>query len=181
MKTIAMYRPRTLSTNLFQNALNNVYDDFDRFFEPFFGDSFLAPVNQIFQYQPAVDIKEKNNAYTLEMDLPGFDEKDIAVKVDGNNLVISTKKEETFSNEETAGNEKVNKKDEASPSKESEASQEHVFILKERKISAFSRAFKLPENSDGEQVKATFKNGVLSLEIPKKAEAQKRIIQINAA
>ncbi|MCL2440638.1 MAG: Hsp20/alpha crystallin family protein [Treponema sp.] len=147
MRTISLFRPNTI-----QNSLS----DFDRYFESFFGDSILSPSAAINRQIPAVDISENENSYILEMDLPGFDEKEIDVHVDGSNLSISSKQSEE-------------KKD------------ENTFILKERKTSTFQRSFKLPENADSQAVNASFKNGVLSLEIKKRAETQKRLIQINAA
>jgi HSP20 family protein len=154
MKTLTMYRPNTI-----QSALS----DFDRYFESFFGDSILAPAARIFSHVPAVDIQEAENAYVLDMELPGYDEKNIEIHVDGSNLSISSKQEET---EEKKG------KNEENPG---------TYILRERKGASFKRSFKLPENADPEGVSAVFKNGVLSLEIKKRAEAQKRTIQINAA
>jgi HSP20 family protein len=56
-----------------------------------------------------------------------------------------------------------------------------TYILRERRLSSFTRSFKLPENADSASVSAGFKNGILTLEINKRAEAQKRTIQINAA
>jgi HSP20 family protein len=148
MKAMTMYRP---------NAIQNALSDFDRYFESFFGDSPLAPATKIFNRLPAVDVRETEKAYVLDMELPGYDEKSIAVNVDNGNLSIESRLEE--SREDKKG---------------------ETYLLRERRSSAFSRSFKLPENADPESVTASFKNGVLSLEIGKRAEAQKRTIQINA-
>lgn len=148
MKTMTMYRPNTI-----QNALS----DFDRYFESFFGDSILAPASRILNRLPAVDIRETETAYVLDMELPGYDEKSIDIHVDGASLSIASKQEE-------AGETKK---------------EEGTYILRERRFNTFSRSFKLPDNSDPEAVTAVFKNGVLSLEIKKRAETQKRTIQIN--
>jgi len=146
MKTLSIYSPNTI-----QNALCDLNRlDFDRCVESFFGDSF-------FNQMPAMDIQETENAYVLEMDLPGYDEKNIDVHVDGSSLTIASKQEEKKSEEK------------------------NTYVLRERKTSSFTRSFKLPENADAEAVNASFKNGVLNLEIKKRAEAQKRMIQINAA
>jgi len=151
MKTMTMYRPATI-----QNALNN----FDKYFESFFGDSILTPAARIFNQMPTVDILENENAYVLEMDLPGYDEKNIDVHVDGTSITIASRQEsESEDKNETQG----------------------TYLLRERRVNSFSRSFKLPENADPEAVSAAFKNGVLKLEIKKRAEAQKRTIQINAA
>jgi HSP20 family protein len=144
MKTLTMYRPATI-----QNALS----DFDRYFESFFGDSMRQ------NYLPSVDIQETEKAYVLEMDLPGYDEKNIEVHVDGSSLTIASKQEEMKNANDEKG----------------------TYILKERRLSSFTRSFKLPENADSASVSAAFKNGILTLEINKRAEAQKRTIQINAA
>ncbi|MDR3019761.1 MAG: Hsp20/alpha crystallin family protein [Treponema sp.] len=143
MKTLTMYRPA---------VIHNALSDFDKYFDSFFGDSTAG----IFTHKPAVDIQETENSYLLDMELPGYDEKNIEVHVDGANLSISCKQAET----------------------ETESS---TYILRERKIKTFNRSFKLPENANPESVSAGFKNGVLTLNIPKRPEAQKRTIQINAA
>jgi HSP20 family protein len=149
MKTVTMYRPNTL-----QNALNG----FDRYFESFFGDSPLAPAARIFGHLPPVDVRETEKAFILDMELPGYDEKDIAVHVDGGSLSIESKVEETG---EDRGN-------------------DGAYILRERRINSFSRSFKLPENASPETIAAAFKNGILTLEIQKRPEAQKRMIKINS-
>jgi HSP20 family protein len=146
-----MYRPFTIG-----NALS----DFDRYLESFFGDSMLAPADRIFNHLPAVDVREKEDAYLLEAELPGYEEKDIQVHVDGNNLTIESKREEE--------KEKENGKNKGG-----------AYLIRERRTSSFSRSFKLPENADSSQVSASFKNGILSMEIKKRSEAQKRLIQIN--
>lgn len=151
MRAVSMYRPNTI-----ENALT----DFDRYFESFFGDSVLSPTARAYNRLPAVDVRETEKAYELEMDLPGYDEKNIEVHVDGGSLTISSKQEDSRE-------EKKNSKEDG------------TYILRERRINTFSRSFKLPENADSESVKAEFKNGVLKLEIHKRAEAQKRVIQIN--
>jgi len=153
MKTLAMYRP---------NSIQNALSDFDRYFESFFGDSLLAPAARMLNHIPAVDIQETESGYVMEMELPGYDEKNIEVHVDGSSLTISSKNEEA--REEKKNNESAG-----------------TYILRERKINSFSRSFKLPENADSEAVSAAFKNGILCLNIKKRAETQKRTIQINAA
>ena len=150
MKTITFYRP---------NTLQNIMSEFDNCLESL--DSLLPPVSKMFNHIPAVDVRETENSYILEMELPGYDEKKIDVHLDGSNLTIASKKE----------TEEENKTDENSGN----------FLIKERQIDSFSRSFKLPQNANPEAVKAAFKNGVLSLEIKKRAEAQKKAILINAA
>jgi len=140
------------------NTLQNIMSEFDNCLEGL--DSLLPPASRMFNHVPVVDVRETDGAYILEMELPGYDEKSIDVHVDGFNLTIASKKE--------TGEEKFDEK-------------MGVYLIKERRLNPFSRSFKLPQNANPEVVDAAFKNGVLSLEIKKRAEAQKRAILINAA
>jgi HSP20 family protein len=153
MKTLALYHPHS-------DALQNALSDFNRCFDSFFGNSILSPSGKTLNYLPAVDIQETENSYVMEMELPGFDEKNIEVNVDGSNLTVASRQEEK--------QEKRNEED-------------GNYILRERRNTTFSRTFQLPENADSSAVSAAFKNGILSLNIKKRAESQKRMIQINAA
>jgi HSP20 family protein len=147
MKTVSLYRPMSL-----ERAMN----DLNRYMESFF-DSPLAPAER--NHLPLVDVQETDNAYRVEAELPGFEEKNIQVHVDNGNLTIESAKEE----------DKKEKKDDG------------TYLIRERRTVSFSRSFKLPENADTEAVEAVFKNGVLTLEIKKREEApKKRLIQINA-
>jgi HSP20 family protein len=165
-----MYRP----------AIQNVLSDFDRCFESFLGDSFLTPAARLLNRLPPVDIRETETAYVLDMELPGYDEKNIDIRVDGSNLSIASKQDEaqpsaaaqSMTAAQTAITDRNAKDDGAD---------DETYVLKERRMSAFSRSFKLPENADPEAVTANFKNGILRLEINKRPEARKRTIQINAA
>jgi HSP20 family protein len=153
MKTVSLYRP---------GVLENALSDFDRYMESFFGDNFVNPSDRIFNRVPAVDVRENEKGYILEADLPGFDEKDIEIRLDGNNLIISSRKaEEKNSENADSGNKEGN------------------YLIRERRYTSFSRSFRLPENANPEAISASFKNGILSLEIGKRAEAQQRVILIS--
>ena len=148
-----MYRPNAIPSVL--NPLG--FGDFDRYLESFFGDSVLSPATKVCNCLPAVDVRETDKAYVLDMELPGFDEKDIEINVDGSSLSIASKQETAADSESDKG----------------------TWIIRERRLNSFSRSFKLPENANPETVTAGFKNGMLNLEIGKKEEAQKRTIPIN--
>jgi HSP20 family protein len=143
MKSVAMYRPVSIERAL---------QDFDRYMESFFGESSLSPAGRV----PAVDIREHDDHYTMEVELPGFDEKDVEIQVDGNTLSIASKREETRQEGPENGN----------------------FLLRERRMTSFSRSFSLPESADAENISAQFKKGVLNLDIKKRPETKKRVIQI---
>jgi HSP20 family protein len=98
---------------------------------------------------PAVDVVETGNAYELAADLPGIDEKNIEVKLAQGGLTIKGEKQE----------EKEEKKKD--------------YYLHERQIGSFERHFALPEGVDTDKIEASFKNGVLTVRLPKKPEAIK--------
>lgn len=113
---------------------------------------------------PKVDVKENKNAYTLEMELPGRTEKDVDIELDHDNLTIASVKEE--------------KKEEKKDNKDGKEAEK--YILKERKTSSFTRRFSLPSDVDAESINASFKNGVLTISMKKKALAEPKRIAIEA-
>ena len=146
MKSVTLYRP---------NVLENALSGFDRYLDSFFGDNFLSPSERILNRLPPVDVRETEKTYVLEMELPGFDEKNIEIRLDANKLTIESKNEE----QKNEGDDKR-------------------YLLRERRLSSINRSFMLPENADPEGISACYKNGILSLVVNKKPEAQQRLIQI---
>ena len=147
MKTLTFYRP-----NFWENALN----DFDRYMESFTGNSLLPVTERLFNTPPRIDIRDSEKAYFYEAELPGFEEKEIAIEVDNNILTISGSKEEI-----------------------KEEDRKEKYLLKERNVKSINRSFSLPDNADADDVKASFKNGVLTLEIGKKTSTVKKQIPIS--
>ena len=96
------------------------------------------------------------------MDLPGRNEQDVDIELDHNTLIISSKKEE-------------NRNEEAQEKKE-----KGKWLIRERRISSFRRSFTLPEDVNLEEVKASFKNGILSVKLPRRALPQPKKITIEA-
>ncbi|MCF7933783.1 MAG: Hsp20/alpha crystallin family protein [Spirochaetia bacterium] len=135
------------------NGLNYM-DEFDRFF----GNFWDLPSKGINAARvPSVDVRENDDAYVLEAELPGFGEGDVEVNVEKHILHISSKKEET---------------------KEEEKGE---YLMKERSVSSFQRSFALPEQVDEEQITGEFKNGVLTLTIPKTPVEKPKKIAIKLA
>ena len=93
------------------------------------------------------DISEKDGEYLLEAELPGFDKNDINVEVDGDTLTISATHSEENSEKDKDGN----------------------YVRRERRFGSFSRSFNV-EGIDTAKIKADYKNGVLSLNLPKAEE-----------
>lgn len=108
---------------------------------------------------PAVDIVEKDTAYEVTAELPGMDEKDIDVKVSDSGLTIKGEKSEETEEEEKG------------------------YYLHERRFGSFERRFAIPETVDTDKIAAAFKNGVLTVTLPKKPEAQtaEKKIEVKAA
>lgn len=105
-------------------------------------------------FSPRFDVKETRNAYVFEADLPGVNEDDVDVQLAGNRLTVTGKRE-------------MERRDD-----------EENWYAYERSFGAFTRAFTLPEGADTDKVDAEMKNGVLRIEVPKKAEVQRRRIQL---
>ncbi|GMO31802.1 MAG: hypothetical protein Ta2F_07520 [Termitinemataceae bacterium] len=141
-------------------TLGSALSDIDRFMGTFFGEGSADTGLRSFLREPAVDIQESDAAYLIEAELPGVDEKDIEVNINGGVLAIETK-----SCTETETKKKDSGKN---------------YVMRERKAKTFSRTFHLPENADPDTINASFKNGLLSLEIKKRQEAQKRVIPISS-
>ena len=101
---------------------------------------------------PAVDVREEEESYVLEADLPGAVEKDIELQVHDEHLTIGTRKPE--------------------PRKGAK------MLIQERQNRGFSRRFALPKDTDVQNISASFVNGVLKIEIAKAAETKPRSIKI---
>jgi len=123
--------------------------DWNRMLDSFFDD---VPVWNT--RTPAVDVKEEETRYLMEVELPGLTEKDIELKVEDNILTLSSKKEE------------------------SKEEKKNGYLLRERRSAEFSRTFVLPNDTDRAEIKAEFKNGLLMVSVPKKPEAQPRKIDV---
>ena len=121
--------------------------EMDRLFERFF-DSPWAETPALGDWTPAIDVTEGKEAVTVKAEVPGVDPKDIAVSLEGDVLTIKGEKEE-----------KKEEKDER---------QHRV----ERSWGAFMRAVRLPAPVDGGKVTATFKNGVVTITLPKTTSAK---------
>ncbi len=141
--------------------LKRVEEQMDRLFGNFWGEprrrfsalpaaatkpgSDLAPMGEF--YAPAIEVQEDAAKYTVKVDLPGIDKKDIHIKVKENVLAISAEtKTETEKGDKKSGT-----------------------YYSERYYGRYYREIPLGSNVDEEHINATHENGVLMLELPKKA------------
>lgn len=99
---------------------------------------------------PAVDVSEKDGAYEVTAELPGMAEKDIEVKLADGMLTIKGEK------------------------KEEKEEKEKDYYLSERRYGSFQRSFQVPEGIDTGRISANFAKGVLTVTLPKSAEAKQK-------
>ena len=106
------------------------------------------------QFMPQFEVKETKDAYVFKADLPGISEDQIDISLTGNRLTVSGRRESE------------------------ERREDERFYAYERSYGSFSRSFTLPEGVDSDNVRASMDKGVLSVEIPKKPEAQPKKITV---
>jgi HSP20 family protein len=105
-------------------------------------------------FAPDIEVKETKQEFAFCADLPGVREDDVDIRVDGNRLTISGKREEE-------------KRDE-----------EDRYYAYERSFGSFSRSFVMPDSADMDKIQADLKDGVLRVEVPKKAETQPKRVAL---
>lgn len=115
-----------------------------------FDDVFTSNVGGSASFVPAVNVAEKEKAYTIEVSAAGFKKEDFKVVAEEGTLKISAEHKEEATQEEKA------------------------YSRREFRYGSFSRSFTLPENVKTEDIHAQYENGILSIEIPKKEIEQKR-------
>lgn len=133
--------------------------NFPTLFGNVFGKDFnelFAPANLTNYGVPAVNIVEGESGFRLEVAAPGLKKEDFKINLENNVLSISAQKEQKT--EETT----------------------EKYTRKEFSFNSFRRSFTLPNTIDGEKIAATYTDGVLNVELPKKEEAKKtpRLIEI---
>src|SRR5437660_1606904 len=106
-------------------------------------------------FAPPVDIYEDEHNIALKLEVPGIDEKDIDVRIEGNTLTVH-------------GERKIEKEE-----------KEENFRRIERQYGAFTRSFTLPSSVDTGQVSAHYDKGILKISLAKKAEAKPKQIKVN--
>ena len=108
------------------------------------------------QWSPRVDVHESEETYSLVIEVPGIEPDDITVE--SHEYVLTVKGE---------------KKEEAT----TKDARHHKL---ERRFGPFSRSFKLPKDADEDSIRATHKNGVLTIEVAKAPEAQPKVVAIDS-
>ena len=122
---------------------------FDNFFENSLGTEFLSNFNTGITL-PAVNIKETNDNFVLELAVPGMKKSDFTIDVD--NKILSIASEIKHENEETEEN----------------------YTRREFGYSSFKRTFTLPDSVEADHVKANYQDGILMITLPKREEAKQK-------
>jgi HSP20 family protein len=126
-----------------------------RTFSPFlsnlFDDDFFPALTSRTSSMPAVNIREDDKNFTLELAVPGMDKKDLKIDINEDVLTIGAEaKNETEENTEG-------------------------YKRKEFSYSSFCRSFYLPENVNRDKISAAYKDGILSVELPKNDEEKAKL------
>jgi HSP20 family protein len=132
---------------------STLQDRINRLFHDSFGDGQEALTTSSFA--PAVDVYEDEHDIVLKLEVPGIDEKDLAIQVENNTLTVH--------------GERKFEKDE----------KEENYRRVERQYGSFTRSFTLPTTVDTESVSANYDKGVLKIKLAKKAEAKPKQIKVN--
>jgi HSP20 family protein len=132
---------------------HSLVSDFDQMINSIFNDSWNDLTTKQTNVIP-VDISENEKEFILSADFPGFDKKDVSLKVEENQLRLTANQEDQ---------KKFN---------------DVKYSLRERLSGKLSRNFTLPDNVISDSINAIFKNGTLTISIPKIKEIKSDIRQI---
>ncbi|RUW27761.1 MULTISPECIES: Hsp20/alpha crystallin family protein [unclassified Mesorhizobium] len=138
-----------------RREIDRLFDDFHPFdfrlpsTRSLFGRELPALRNADWLVAPAMDLVEKDKEYEITVELPGIDEKNVEIKLANRILTLKGEK------------------------KEEKEEKDNDYYLSERRYGSFQRSFQLPEGVDADKIDATFAKGVLTVKLPKTAEAQK--------
>ena len=124
----------------FRREMDRLFDDF---FTPAEARSFATPAAATTTVWPSIDVNETDQAYTVTAEAPGLEEKDIELNLRDNVLTISGEKQQEH--------------------KEQDGGRTYA----ERFYGRFQRSIPLGAEVDADKVQATFKNGVLTVDLPK--------------
>ena len=151
-KALAPWRPFMDLTTWDSEMDRMMGDFFGRSMRPWWSARWLRGEDEI--SAPVVDVYEEKDEVVVKAELPGLDKKDIEVKISDSQLTLKGQKKQ-----------------------EEEIEQENYY-RRERSFGAFLRSVELPTNVRADKVKASFKNGVLEVRVPKTAEAKTKTIKV---
>lgn len=163
--TVPVKRPEDQTYNYAGRATNPIlllHREMDRLFDdafrgfglsPFRSDLF-TPLTGSGLIKPQVDIAATEKDYSITVEVPGVSEKDVNVEIANNTMTIRGEK------------------------KQEKEEKEKNYYRVERSYGSFQRVLSLPEDANQADIKATFKNGVLTIKVPRKALLKADVKQI---
>ncbi|WP_461076268.1 Hsp20/alpha crystallin family protein [Spirosoma flavus] len=132
------------------------YNNFPTFFNPFYSRPVINRYQATTTNVPAVNVKETETAFHLELAAPGLKKEDLKINVENNRLTIAY-------NTESKSEENTEK-----------------FTRQEFGFTSFERSFRLPKTVNADEIKAAYTDGILTLELPK-VEETKLVKEITVA
>jgi HSP20 family protein len=136
--------------------VSRLRNEMDRLWDDYFGPGrrALRPLEEA--WLPLVDVSETGDKIAVKAEIPGMEAKDIEISMVGDTLTLKGEK------------------------KAEREEKEENYHMVERSYGSFSRTMKLPATVDPDGVEATYKNGVLTVVLPKKEEVKPKAIEIKA-
>ncbi len=134
-------------------GLSRLHDEMDNLFERFFGDRALRQSDGR-TWWPALDISEREDAVVIRAEVPGMKPEDIDISVHDQTVIITGEK------------------------KEAVEAKEETYHRVERAYGTFRREVTLPTALDTDKVKATYKDGVLEVRLPKSEAAKPKRVEV---
>jgi len=151
---IAKTEPRRLRTIFRRGPLESIREEMQDLLSHTFGEEGdLLAAGRIV---PSLDLAESNSSLEVRMDIPGMEAKDIDIQVNANMLTVSGER------------------------KEEREEKGKTYHRVERRVGAFSRTLTLPCPVKEDAVDAQYKNGILTIKLPKTEEAKARKITVKA-
>jgi HSP20 family protein len=145
------------------SSLMALQEEMNRLFDHFFTGTQLRLTDwdQKLATAPAINVVEDGASFKVEAELAGIDPKHVEVEITGNYLTLKGERKEEKEEKKEGGN----------------------YLRQEISYGSFLRTVALPETVDSNKTTASFKNGILTITVPKKAEAQQKPkkVEIKAA
>ncbi len=132
--------------------LTDLQDDFGRLFSPLARQGRKEGWGD---FVPSIEVEEDANQFTLHLEAPGMERKDLDISVEGNTLTVK-------------GERKVEEK-----------KREKGYFYSERRYGTFQRSIQLPAEVESDKIKANYKDGVLEVVIPKSEKAKPKQIKVD--
>jgi HSP20 family protein len=130
----------------------NLREDFDDIVKDFFAG--FSNINASRGVYPLLDIKEDKSKYTIDIEIPGIEKKDLKISVKKDNLIIQGEK------------------------KEERKKEEESYLRVERSYGNFTRSVKLPTEINQSKITAKYNNGVVRIILPKKEKDNAKEVQV---